>query len=194
MEDLYDPEEKILCPYNKSHHIRRCKMAFHLVKCKKNYGEQKMVPCDFNATHMIPEPELRYHHQICSDRKSVEAPIVATQKRTDRFPIPKIDVAVEESWDDLDVPTYDPKAYTEKSNVLRHLDVESSAKRREFRLNERARLNQLDDNTPTQSQTYSVPLPQHRPATNITENRRINIQERISAQGKKPFLQFTKNE
>lgn len=34
-------------------------MAIHLVKCKLNYGEQKMVPCDFNVTHMIAEPEFQ---------------------------------------------------------------------------------------------------------------------------------------
>lgn len=56
---FFSPDEKILCPYENSHHIRRCRMAVHLVKCRINFGEQKMVACDFNATHRIPEPEFQ---------------------------------------------------------------------------------------------------------------------------------------
>jgi hypothetical protein len=51
-------EEKEICPYNNSHHIRRCKFSFHLVRCRRSYGPQKMVPCDFNSTHLVPEPEI----------------------------------------------------------------------------------------------------------------------------------------
>lgn len=34
-------------------------MNTHLVKCKKNYPDAKLVECDFNVNHKIPEPELQ---------------------------------------------------------------------------------------------------------------------------------------
>ncbi|EEZ98474.1 gametocyte-specific factor 1 homolog [Tribolium castaneum] len=192
MEDLYDPEEKIMCPYNSSHHIRRCKMSFHLVKCKKNYGEQKMIPCDFNASHMIPKPELRYHHQICSDRKKIEAPIVKSQmKSKSKFPVPSIPVATEESWDNLNVATYDPKNYAESSAVLRHIDVESAGKRREFRLSERQRHNELSgapSTAPLEPETCSVKLPPHRSVANVEEAQFESI--KLEKQARKTYIQL----
>ncbi|XP_044259708.1 gametocyte-specific factor 1 homolog [Tribolium madens] len=193
MEDLYDPEEKITCPYNSSHHIRRCKMHFHLVKCKKNYGEQKMVTCDFNSTHLIPKLELRYHHQICSDRKKIEAPIVLSQtKSKNKFPIPNIQIASEESWDDINVSTYDPKKYVENSAVLRHIDVESAGKRREFRLSERRRHNELSGATntaPSAPETSSVKLPSHRTVANVEEVEELHSAVNLGKQAMKTYIQ-----
>ena len=175
MEDLYDPEEKILCPYNSAHHIRRCKMSFHLVKCKKNYGEQKMVPCDFNATHVVPEPELRFHHQNCEDRKKIEAQIVESQKKTEsRYPIAVLDCPPEESWDYDNAPTYDPKKYTETHDVLRQLSVESGAKRKNFRLNERQRFNNLSQQnivSPPARKPETRRLPMHHRVARVEEER-----------------------
>ncbi|RZC32049.1 D7, partial [Asbolus verrucosus] len=146
----------MLCPYDSSHHIRRCKMSFHLVKCKKNHGEQKMVPCDFDATHMIPEPELQYHHQSCPNRKTIEARI--TKSRTgseNKFPVQNIQVTVSENWDDNYYPSYDPVKYSERNDVLRHMDVESEAKRKNFRLGERQRLNELSKQNQSPSRVPS---------------------------------------
>lgn len=43
----------------------------------------------------------------------------------------------------FNVPSYDPKKATENKNILRHMDVESAAKRRDFRHNERKRVGQI---------------------------------------------------
>lgn len=75
-----------------------------------------------------------------------------------------------------DVPTYDPKTYTENSNVLRRLDVESKAKKREFRLNERKRLNALNTNT-TDNLTRRPNLPPHRSIINVDTSGLPNLQE-----------------
>lgn len=64
---FFSPDEKILCPYNSAHHILRKRMNTHLVKCKKNYPDAKLVECDFNVNHKIPEPEL----QVSSTRKFI---------------------------------------------------------------------------------------------------------------------------
>lgn len=54
-----DPEEMISCPYNKAHQIRRKRIQFHLVKCKKNYPDSNLQTCFYNTVHKIPEPEMK---------------------------------------------------------------------------------------------------------------------------------------
>ncbi|KAG5865836.1 hypothetical protein JTB14_032848 [Gonioctena quinquepunctata] len=143
MEILTDPEEMMICPYNNSHHIRAKRMNTHLVKCKKSYPETKLVECDFNVNHKIPEPERQYHHSICPDRQKIEISIYQEAgSDINKFPVHNLHVPTDESWDDVNVPTYDPQKYCESKDILRHIDVESAAKRRDFRVAERKRLGQ----------------------------------------------------
>lgn len=143
-----DPEEQIICPYNNSHYIRRKRMAFHLTKCKAAYEElHPDVPlreCDFNVTHKVPDPELQYHHETCPDRKKIEIAVYQdTKTDLDKFPIVNIHVATEESWDNDNVASYDPEKYCMSNEIIRHKDVISAAKRRNFRLEERKRIGQF---------------------------------------------------
>lgn len=50
-------EEKIICPYDRSHEIRRGRFQFHLQKCRKNHPCDEMVQCLYNASHVIPKVE-----------------------------------------------------------------------------------------------------------------------------------------
>lgn len=144
MEDLLDYEEMVTCPYNSSHRIRKYRMQIHLVKCKKNYPDSDLVPCDFNATHIVHKLELDRHYEQCEDRKNFELKTTETlNKAHNKYVIQKIEIATDENWDDIDVPTYDPRKDTENRNVLRGINVASSSKRREFRQNERQRLREL---------------------------------------------------
>nr|CAH7738947.1 unnamed protein product [Callosobruchus chinensis] len=134
-----------MCPYNSAHYILRKRMNTHLVKCKRSYPEAKLVECDFNMLHKIPEPELRYHHDNCPDRKKIEVTVYQEEGMDmNKYPIKSEAVPTEESWDDLNVPTYDPKKHCETKNVIRHLDVASASKRREFRMQERKRIGLLN--------------------------------------------------
>nr|CAI5835179.1 unnamed protein product [Callosobruchus analis] len=136
-----------MCPYNPAHYILRKRMNTHLVKCKRSYPESKLVECDFNMLHKVPEPELRYHHDNCPDRKKIEVTVYQEEGADlNKYPIKTEAVPTEESWDDLNVPTYDPKKHCETKNVIRHLDVASAAKRREFRMQERKRIGLLNAN------------------------------------------------
>ncbi|XP_056648924.1 gametocyte-specific factor 1 homolog [Diorhabda carinulata] len=144
MEIYLNPEEQIMCPYNSAHFIRRKVMNTHLVKCKKNYPEAKLVECDFNVTHKIPEPELQYHHDNCPDRKKIEVTIYQEDKTNlNKFPIHNIHISPEDNWDTENVDTYKPDIYCETREVLRHIDVQSAAKRRNFRLGERQRVSEV---------------------------------------------------
>ncbi|KAJ8941152.1 hypothetical protein NQ318_004272 [Aromia moschata] len=171
MEANRDPEEMIICPYNHAHHIRRCRMNTHLVKCKKSYPDTKLVECEFNFNHKIPEPELQYHHENCPDRRRVEY-VVYQEEGVDlnKFPVYNIDATAEESWDDFNTPAYRPQEYCERSGVLRHIEVESAAKRKDFRVSERRRLGELNNRKPGASSSSYDQEPGH---SRAVTNRRV---------------------
>lgn len=52
-------ETLVICPYDKSHEVRRGRMQFHIDKCRKNFPEKnkELVICPFNALHLIPRCE-----------------------------------------------------------------------------------------------------------------------------------------
>ncbi|XP_018575795.1 gametocyte-specific factor 1 homolog [Anoplophora glabripennis] len=152
MDLLTDPEEKIMCPYNPAHHIMRKRMNTHLSKCKRNYPESKLVECDFNVNHKVPEPELQYHHENCPDRRKIEHTVYHEEGvPINKFPVHNIEVQADESWDSYDVPSYDPVKYCETNVVIRRMDVASAAVRKNFRMEERHRLNELSINKPIPS-------------------------------------------
>ncbi|XP_066263089.1 gametocyte-specific factor 1 homolog [Euwallacea similis] len=146
MEVLRDNEEQIMCPYNSSHYIRKGRMDMHLVKCRKSHqSSDKFAICDFNSTHRIPEPELPYHHHYCPSRKVIELDICVEESLVIRQSKSNVQeastVPIDSSWDDVNVPTYNPKAYCESRPIIRRLDTESAAIKRNFRLAERQRFN-----------------------------------------------------
>ncbi|KAJ8917104.1 hypothetical protein NQ315_012594 [Exocentrus adspersus] len=68
-------------------------------------------------------------------------------KTVNKFPVQNIAVEAEESWDYLNATSYDPNKYCESTGVLRHLDVASAATRKNFRMEERHRLSQLNSSS-----------------------------------------------
>ncbi|KAK9882239.1 hypothetical protein WA026_019753 [Henosepilachna vigintioctopunctata] len=146
MNSFTDSEQKITCPYNQHHSILKSRMSKHLVKCRKTFGDVETVLCDFNTTHNIPKPELRYHHEICEDRRVIERKIIVVENvESFNYPVGNTAFVEEESWDNQVSSSYNPNDNSQLHNVIRHLDVESASKRKEFRLNERQRLNKLMD-------------------------------------------------
>lgn len=61
----------------------------------------------------------------------------------DKYPIKNVGVQSEETWDDYDVQSYNPKTHCENSEVLRRLDVESRSKKKDFQMLERRRLSNI---------------------------------------------------
>ncbi|XP_066142521.1 gametocyte-specific factor 1 homolog isoform X2 [Euwallacea fornicatus] len=172
MEILRDNQEQLMCPYNPSHYIRKSRMDMHLVKCRKSYqSSDKLAICDFNSTHRIPEPELPYHHHYCPSRKVIELDICVEESSVIRQPKPIVHeasaVPVDSSWDDVNIPTYNPKAYCESRPIIRRLDTESAATKRNFRLAERQRFSKLQPSEPTELSSAtsgnSAPNRKHQP-------------------------------
>ncbi|ESO94331.1 hypothetical protein LOTGIDRAFT_118829 [Lottia gigantea] len=73
--DIDDPEREIECPYDKAHMVRKKRMQYHLIKCRRNHVTKDFVTCPFNATHEMPRPELRHHMLTCRDRAVAEKTI-----------------------------------------------------------------------------------------------------------------------
>ncbi|XP_076274882.1 uncharacterized protein LOC143205672 [Rhynchophorus ferrugineus] len=149
MEILRDPNEKVICPYNNSHHIRVSRMELDLKKCKAaNSGNIVLVPCDYNTCHRVPPEELNLHHSMCPDKKCIELQLIKEGSEVEKVVTPlepiKL-VPVDDSWDNSEGPTYNAEQYCLEHQVLRRLDTESASKRRNFRNSERQRIGQLTD-------------------------------------------------
>ncbi|XP_066252142.1 gametocyte-specific factor 1 homolog [Euwallacea similis] len=149
MEALRNNDEQVMCPYNPAHFIRKCRMDVHLVKCRKSHkNSEKLAICDFNSKHRIPEPELEYHLQCCPNRNIVELDI-SVEDTAHSCPLQPNSsgtstVPIDTSWDGEDVPTYNPQEYCESQPILRRLDTEPAAVKRNFRIAERLRFNDFD--------------------------------------------------
>ncbi|XP_066147527.1 gametocyte-specific factor 1 homolog [Euwallacea fornicatus] len=159
MEALRNNDEQVMCPYNPAHFIRKCRMDVHLVKCRKSHkNSEKLAICDFNSKHRIPEPELKYHHQCCPNRNILELDISADDLAQSGPLQPNncetSEVPIDTSWDDDDVPTYNPQEYCESRPILRRLDTQPAAVKRNFRIAERLRFNDFD--TPERGESSSA--------------------------------------
>lgn len=58
MSQLPGYEERVECPYNKSHQIIKSRFQTHLVKCRKSYPGAAKETCPFNPTHLVNAPEF----------------------------------------------------------------------------------------------------------------------------------------
>ncbi|XP_046377023.2 translation initiation factor IF-2-like isoform X1 [Haliotis rufescens] len=106
-----DPEELEPCPYDKAHMVRRKRMQYHLMKCRKNHTAKDFATCPFNATHEMPRPELRFHIATCPNKAVLEREIahdhelqsdeVGTFKGcTDVPAYNQYEITCTESWDE----------------------------------------------------------------------------------------------
>jgi len=155
---LLDWEKTITCPYNPSHQITVERIQFHLVKCRKNHPTSDHVVCPYNASHHIPKPEEQYHISTCSDRKFVELTKYSYalerpgQHGNLTLPPPSIvqwgnsGLGVgEEDWEKEATvkQSYDPKKKASKTPVLRNLQGATPSQRKEFRAQEKIRIDNL---------------------------------------------------
>jgi len=65
-------DDLVQCPYNKAHMIKRSRVQYHLIKCKKNHPNVTLAICPYNASHHIPKEEEKAHLFDCRDRRIVE--------------------------------------------------------------------------------------------------------------------------
>ena len=70
-----DPEDVVVCPFDKTHLIRHKRLPYHLIDCRRQYKGDEMVQCPFNARHWILLNQYPFHKARCSDRYQIEQDI-----------------------------------------------------------------------------------------------------------------------
>ncbi|KAK4881675.1 hypothetical protein RN001_004994 [Aquatica leii] len=143
MSNKGDNEKRIICPYNPAHTIIPHRFQTHLVKCRKSYPDTKIVACIYNNTHRVHEPELAFHHDNCPDRLGLDKIIFAPTPTDRRIQVPVVDIEPTEVWDDEECESYDPEQYCLNNPVLRKKDTLPKAQRKNFRWEERQRMQQF---------------------------------------------------
>jgi len=157
---LCEWEKTVTCPYNPAHQITIERIQWHLVKCRKQHNTSEFIVCPYNASHHVPKPEEQYHLQTCSDRKIVE--LARYKLSLDRpgqhgnlsMPQPSkegqawgrvVDNLDGENWEkDATVKkSYDPSKKAANSVVLRNKQGATPSERKEFRAQERTRIEML---------------------------------------------------
>ncbi|XP_050078041.1 uncharacterized protein LOC126564953 [Anopheles maculipalpis] len=122
------------CPFDPLHQISAKTFALHLVKCKRQHPEIKLVACYFDTSHLVKEEELKQHMRTCSSRNHLveyqniyekttigragkqEDPAENLIYNTDASSMQKHDTDGQslqddtECWDDFAFKSYDPLA------------------------------------------------------------------------------------
>lgn len=140
-----------MCPYEKSHIILKSRIQYHLIKCAKNHPHIKLERCPFDVTHHLRPDEKAAHIVSCPSRASfdeykftIQNGMKREEPAVERATPPEI--ASEESWDEINEPTYDPQKYARQAPVLRTCPLSTKSERRAFRDEERQRLGQMKKN------------------------------------------------
>ncbi|XP_071141942.1 gametocyte-specific factor 1-like [Mytilus edulis] len=65
-----DPDEIVVCPFDKSHIMKARSFQTHLIKCRRiqKYPEAEFETCQFNATHVMRQSDIEDHMAICHDK------------------------------------------------------------------------------------------------------------------------------
>ncbi|XP_063224249.1 uncharacterized protein LOC134532039 [Bacillus rossius redtenbacheri] len=147
IDDPDDPLEQ--CPLQKSHMIRRSRMAVHLAKCvvATNPGSE-LVQCLYDSTHWVKQPLLHFHMtEQCDKRELFEKFVLQPDAVCNPNPSPLTQRTElpppEEDWDDGPLTGYDPSLKASSEAVLRTICVAPKSKRREFRQHEVERFQEL---------------------------------------------------
>lgn len=67
-----DPEQKVVCPYNKTHTMPAKRLQYHLMKCRRNFRGIEFATCPFNARHVMPKRDIRHPIANCPDKAMLE--------------------------------------------------------------------------------------------------------------------------
>ncbi|KAK7863298.1 hypothetical protein R5R35_005341 [Gryllus longicercus] len=143
-------DEIVPCPYNPSHQINKSRLQYHIVKCEKQHAQRELVTCPYNATHRLPKPELAVHIFECPDKRILETHKFQTgdevsKKNLQEFIRPSLPPS-EENWDTDDYQSsYDPNQHINNKCVIRNIQGATKSERKQFRREERRRVNQLAD-------------------------------------------------
>jgi len=105
-----DSEDLIPCPYESAHMLRRKRMQYHLIACRKQHTDAPMGRCPFNAKHHVPKVELPFHIANCPDKEIIMSNLSYNQAlQSEGRPqqeAPKYEYVCAENWENETVDTY----------------------------------------------------------------------------------------
>lgn len=60
-----------ICPYDKTHVIRKERLSHHLIKCAKNSKTvlKNFTSCEYNHTHKIKRGDGSKHYEHCKEKR-----------------------------------------------------------------------------------------------------------------------------
>jgi len=155
-------EETVTCPYNNAHQISKSKLITHLVKCRRNNPDAGIEICSFNSTHHIPRDQMAEHEKNCESAKQI-AYLMSAPMPSSSFNAPVSNAVPDMGIDDEDweaeatiTKSYDPSKKTQNRSILRKKEGATPSERREFRKNERIRLEELEDKLSNQLSKTSL--------------------------------------
>ncbi|KAK7602846.1 hypothetical protein V9T40_006820 [Parthenolecanium corni] len=140
-----EAEELVSCPYNIAHTCPRKRLAFHLIKCRKQHLglAKELKECIHNIQHRVPRPEYQYHLETCPDRDNyyqAQYQVGEVENRSIPALLENIKIPVQvpipdENWDDEPVVNVleNVKRNAEEKNVLQNFSNEPPAVRKALR-------------------------------------------------------------
>lgn len=62
-------DEMVICPYDKTHVIRKGRLSSHLIKCAKNNKAllKNFTSCEYNHAHRIKRDDGSKHYEHCEE-------------------------------------------------------------------------------------------------------------------------------
>ena len=75
-----DPEDVVLCPFDKTHLIRHKRVPYHLIQCRRQYKGDEMIQCPFNARHWVLVNQYPFHVACCTDRYQIEQDVAMAKQ------------------------------------------------------------------------------------------------------------------
>ncbi|CAK9807927.1 Gametocyte-specific factor 1 homolog [Anthophora plagiata] len=141
-------ETYVTCPFNKSHRILKHRFQVHLVNCRKQYPDHKLIcPCD--ATHMIDVEEYQHHLSVCPSSGNIQCyrNILEVEQNVGTVSLEeacnKQTAVMNEDWSGNN-PTYDPLTASENKNVIRAVIGLPRSKKKQYKQYERDRIASLE--------------------------------------------------
>ena len=131
-------EELESCPYNPLHTIKRSKMLYHIVRCRRSLPAHLSV-CEYDMHHLIHKEKMEDHYRNCPAKRQAMVEYEETKKvgclALPRPPSPP-QIEMDEDWgeeaDRCNRASYDPQLAIEQRMVLRSLPDSTRGQRKEF--------------------------------------------------------------
>lgn len=121
--------EMVICPYDKTHVIRKERLSRHLIKCARNNKTvtRNFSSCEFNHSHKIKRGDGSDHYKYCEDKRRFDAWLERdlTCSKKGNISLPKyedVNISDGENWDEELEPFYSKNFLGLVSDIKKNCD------------------------------------------------------------------------